>query len=1380
MMVIVIIFVLVGSWSPLATNTEHGRKCSERMAEVIPAVMADDGSAGPHSTRYPNVFIEDFSNFDNISAGNTTAAVKADLGRAEMWGEPIKNGDFEEGDLTAWTLHKVQGGANPTNYEVRSGSPDDPGDYYLYFYSNYQYGSHFKVISDPFIASSNYMHYWFDGYEDDEYCYGFEIFEDNDPNNNHFFEDKWCASWGGANDGGNNGESGKRTKQIPSSIRGRSCRLAIWLGEGGSGDWGRMHMDNIWLSDASGNRVIMSASLGGNITYVQSRPLVNTWKAVGAARLTFFHNIPDGTDITYRMTADGEHWVNATNGSNIIFDHIGSQLKWNATMTTTHEDIGPYIDKVIVEYDFVDDPEPHRPGSGVWTGSSTPKLEWNFTDPDRGDHQSEYLIEVFNDTEMEDQVYNSSWVNSTKPEHTVAEPLADGIYHWRVRTRDAFHGWGNYSELKRIKIDVTKPVGSIVIEEDVHSVNEQLVDLAITASDHGSGISDMQIVNDEGRPGPWEDFKTEKRVALSNSDGLKKVVVRFRDSAGIVSVDYNDTVYYDLKGPADVIVTSPTHQDQAVYYNSTSPLFQWEPPYEETEIKGYSYLVDSSQYTEPGKVLYNLNGGITGTELGEFTGFKDGSWYFHITPCDIYDQWGNSTHFRFNIDTTPPSISELKPESSRWFNITGIKVSAVFTDMDGFGLDPATIQYSYRPSGGSYSPWTSEGMEYEIRSEGIGGNPVRIYANAEVTLEEGSENAVRWRITDIAGNGPVHSQPLPVNIDRSPVTFSDPVPQEDEIFEEEEVECGITISDGAGSGVDGKTMEYSISRWGSDPGLFRNWTTVKNTMVRDRIDVLLSIEFEPGKNNFIRWRARDAVGNDHAYSEPVRVWVNSPPVPVIMTPREWTVIHTGDNLQLNATGTCDNEDVELLYYWEIKNRTTKRVVEKAWGPRTSVILDESGKHIVYLYVDDQHGCNESVKMDIDVLPVSGGGGKPGKDRWEDTTDSDGDGLPDWWESRQGMNPNDPDDATKASKDKYENELAQYNEGLLAKYWCVFALLGLLLLVIVVFLILVTRKRKDRDDEPTAAAPMYRQPPGFPRERPYQTGGRDFRMAGYGNVRTAYQSGQASPFPHAAASSGGQASTGYGYSPGHSAHPARPALPQSTQFPPQSPAPQPSVQYPGVQQPVEVLPPMSQGQGNEGVGTAPSGPIYQLPPLVTDQGVQDLNLMALPPAEGIDENTAGMSPDPSTEDVAESTPQVTGDMPVQQPGASEPPPAGGASLDSLLENIRDGNAMAPSFPTPGAEIPPSPPSSQPPSLDAPPQSSPAQPPSLIDAPPSPANVPSSPVNASPSPANAPPSPANLPAIQLYNCPSCGSMNPVRAADSSSPVTCAVCGAVGSLG
>lgn len=208
--------------------------------------------------------------------------------------------------------------------------------------------------------------------------------------------------------------------------------------------------------------------------------------------------------------------------------------------------------------------------------------------------------------------------------------------------------------------------------------------------------------------------------------------------------------------------------------------------------------------------------------------------------------------------------------------------------------------------------------------------------------------------------------------------------------------------------------------------------------------------------------------------------------------------------------------------------------------------------------------------------------------------------------------------------------------------------------------------------------------------------------------------------------------------------------------------------------------MSQGQGNEGVGTAPSGPIYQLPPLVTDQGVQDLNLMALPPAEGIDENTAGMSPDPSTEDVAESTPQVTGDMPVQQPGASEPPPAGGASLDSLLENIRDGNAMAPSFPTPGAEIPPSPPSSQPPSLDAPPQSSPAQPPSLIDAPPSPANVPSSPVNASPSPANAPPSPANLPAIQLYNCPSCGSMNPVRAADSSSPVTCAVCGAVGSLG
>ena len=1328
-------------------------------------VHSDNTDIHDHiDTRYSNTFIEEFDDFDNISAGNTTSVVKTDIGRVEMWGSPIMNGDFEDGDMTGWTLQRVQGNQNPTNLDVRSGSPDQPGDYYLYFYSSYQGGTRYKVISDPFVASANHMHYWFDGYDDDEFCYGFQIYEDNNPSNDHFFEDRYCSSWGDQGDGNNGGASGQKTKEIPSGLRGRLCRLAIWLGDGGSGDWGRMHMDNIWLSDASGNQINMNAELGGNLTHVQSSPVINTWTAVGAAKMTYYHYKPEGTDIIYNITADGENWDTVSNGTPHVFDHIGSQLMWNATLKTTHDDIAPYIDKIIIEYDFVADPVPNRPNSNVWVGTSTPKLEWNFTDPDPGDHQTDYIVEIYSEPDMENLVYNSSWVNSTNPdnidvpEHVVREELDDGIYYWRVRTKDIYHAASNFSDLKRIMIDVTKPVGNVTIEGGALSVNEQLVTLEISASDNGSGIADMQITGDNGNQGPWEEFKDEKRVALSKDDGLKKIGIRFRDHAGIVSDSYNDTVYYDLKGPLEIHVTSLTHPDPLWYYNSTRPTFQWEPPPEITGIKGYSYMVDSSALTEPGKVLYKPNSEITQTFPGEFSGFKDGEWYFHITSCDTYDQWGNTTHFQFNIDTTSPEITDVSPHQDIWHDVTEIQASAVFQDMDGFGLDLESIMHSLKTEGGSFSKWTDQGIKVDILQSGIGDNPVKVRASVDISVKEGSDNAIRWQVNDLAGNGPVRSEITYIKVDQTPVTFSEPVPGEEKISLETDVSCGITITD-AGSGVDGKTIEYSLSSWGSDEKHFLNWTTVNSKMIKDTVKVLLDIEFEPGRNNFIRWRARDVLGNGFALSAPSRVWVNSPPESVMKRPTEGEVVEEGAEIALSAIGSADNEDDELNFYWEIKNRTSKEVVFSGFSVEETAILKETGIFTVTLFVDDGLGFNVSKKVNIEIVPKK-----------RDPVNNTGGGT--------------------------NGDPASERAGIVQEWWWLMLIIAVVIILLVVIGLIFAGKRRKRIKETVETA---RSPPRI--GQPYSMGGQDFYRPGYSEMRS---SGGGSPYAQHPNKVGDPWGSGV---PTHGAHhgfsPGQQMMTQSSTLPAYS-----GTHYGSRSQQITI--PASESPYSDTSRSSFSqlppptsiDPKYSLPSFTTDRGSQDLNRMALPAATGEDSgNDPNMLSSNSPSDIPSAgdssipdppkipdAPSTSGSLIPDLPKIPDSPPPDSTEAPLQEADVSPPKVMEPSFQEPdasssdirsGEQIP----------LDSVGSDIPKETPSkgirndfldeIFGGSSTSKDQLAQIENTTPEPPAAPYHDPLPPHFRTFQCHQCNTVNPVTSGIRPTVVTCAVCGAKGHL-
>ncbi|MBP1992919.1 S8 family peptidase [Paenibacillus eucommiae] len=83
---------------------------------------------------------------------------------------------------------------------------------------------------------------------------------------------------------------------------------------------------------------------------------------------------------------------------------------------------------------------------------TTPNLGWTFTDPDIGDTQSAYDVQIYN-AAGNTLIYDSGWVNSTTSLYTV--PLGKitrgTSYSWKVAVKDSKGGISAFSPLRYIK-----------------------------------------------------------------------------------------------------------------------------------------------------------------------------------------------------------------------------------------------------------------------------------------------------------------------------------------------------------------------------------------------------------------------------------------------------------------------------------------------------------------------------------------------------------------------------------------------------------------------------------------------------------------------------------------------------------------------------------------------------------------------------------------------------------------------------------------------------------------------------------------------------------------------------------------------------------------
>jgi hypothetical protein len=103
-----------------------------------------------------------------------------------------------------------------------------------------------------------------------------------------------------------------------------------------------------------------------------------------------------------------------------------------------------------------------------------------------------------------------------------------------------------------IGLDTTSPTGIISINGGAAFVGSTSVTLNLSASDSGSGLSEMRFSDDGSTWSGWESYAATKGWTLSSGDGTKIAYVQYKDNVGNISTPYSDSVVLDTIAPSSI------------------------------------------------------------------------------------------------------------------------------------------------------------------------------------------------------------------------------------------------------------------------------------------------------------------------------------------------------------------------------------------------------------------------------------------------------------------------------------------------------------------------------------------------------------------------------------------------------------------------------------------------------------------------------------------------------------------------------------------------------------------------------------------------------------------------------------------------------------
>lgn len=138
-------------------------------------------------------------------------------------------------------------------------------------------------------------------------------------------------------------------------------------------------------------------------------------------------------------------------------------------------------------------------------------------------------------------------------------------------------------------------------------------------------------------------------------------------------------------------------------------------------------------------------------------------------------------------------------------------------------------------------------------------------------LAEGRAPVHVWCVDNVGNIGPSTSSGILV--DRIGPVFSNFLPEDGCWHNDSKVICSVDVSDPNGSGVDDNAVNFAVSI-GSRTD-FSMWIGASATEKGDSITANIEYDFQEGVNNYIKWRAKDLVGNDFVESPIMNIKIDT-------------------------------------------------------------------------------------------------------------------------------------------------------------------------------------------------------------------------------------------------------------------------------------------------------------------------------------------------------------------------------------------------------------------------------------------------------------------------------------------------------------------------
>jgi hypothetical protein len=294
---------------------------------------------------------------------------------------------------------------------------------------------------------------------------------------------------------------------------------------------------------------------GSFISQAFYAPVKDVWKTISWTSVT-----PEETDIRFQIRSStteaglgsenfvgpgGSPSTNYTDAdTNIWSGHNTHQwIQFKAYLIATNEGKTPILQDVTISYNqFPQDPELTNPQDNSITNDNTPTFSWNFNDQDG--IQGGFQVIIDDDAAFSSVDYDSGQVASATSSHTINTDFPDGIWYWKVRTRDDDGDWGGYSDYRVITIDSIPPLSFKPTASPSGWTNNPQPVISFTTTDSASDVDRYEIKIDTGS----FTIQTSPYILPQQNDGIHNVTVRAFDLAGNYVDGYVD-VYIDSTRP---------------------------------------------------------------------------------------------------------------------------------------------------------------------------------------------------------------------------------------------------------------------------------------------------------------------------------------------------------------------------------------------------------------------------------------------------------------------------------------------------------------------------------------------------------------------------------------------------------------------------------------------------------------------------------------------------------------------------------------------------------------------------------------------------------------------------------------------------------------